>query len=190
MGPGLLRELRAEAERQRPGGGLGSRHGQPGDVLSRLAVSRQLREAVSGAVGVEVVPTYEAVYQYDGPGRLVAPHRDAAGYDLTFHMALVDSPSSVLEVFSGGGVLKRFGLAAGEGLVLRGREVLHGWTALSPDEQRTLIAIGFRVNGDDMPDNDDVKQGDEAEDEQVPDLDVTEESGEAVKGGVPTIIEG
>lgn len=150
-------------------------------------MSRQLREAVSAAVGVPVVPTYKAVYQYDGPGRVVAPHRDAAGYDFTFHMVLVDAPSSVLEAFSGDGVVERFGLAAGEGLVLRGREVVHGWTALAPDEQRTLVAVGFRANGDDMPDSDDVTQNDEAEDEdeQVPDLDVTDEAGEAVKGGIP-----
>ena len=40
-----------------------------------------------------------------------------------------------------------------------------------------------------MPDNDEIEQDDEA-DERVPDLDVTEETGEAVKGGVPTVIDG
>ena len=40
-----------------------------------------------------------------------------------------------------------------------------------------------------MPDNDEVEQDDEAggADERVPDLDVTDESAEAIKGGVPKV---
>jgi hypothetical protein len=44
-----------------------------------------------------------------------------------------------------------------------------------------------------MPDNDEVKADDENEEQdapRLPDLDVTDEAGQAVKGGVPTIIEG
>lgn len=43
-----------------------------------------------------------------------------------------------------------------------------------------------------MAENEAPEQDDEGEaaDEQVPDLDVTDESGESVKGGVPTVIDG
>jgi hypothetical protein len=137
LGGRLLAALVDEAGRQRP-------DGQPGDVLSRLAVSRQLREAVSAALGEPVVPTYDAVYQYHGPGHEVRPHRDKAGYPFVFHLTLEHegvasgSAGSVLDV---GG--ERTALPVGEGLVLRGRDVLHGWTVLGPNEHRTLIAVGF-----------------------------------------------
>lgn len=141
VGGRLFAALVDEARRQRP-------DGQPGDVLSRLAVSRQLREAVSAALGQPVVPTYEAVYQYHGPGHEVRPHRDKAGYPFVFHLTLEHegiasgSDGSVLEVFG-----ERTPLPPGDGLVLRGRDVLHGWTALGPNEHRILIAVGFEPAG-------------------------------------------
>lgn len=186
VGERLMAQLAAEAEQQRE---PGKSHGQPGDVLSRLAVSRQLREAVSEAVGVAVAPTYEAVYQYHSPDSRVLPHRDKAGYDMAFHMTL--DHIGVIEVFPDEGWPVRVRLAPGEGLVLRGRENEHGWTGLGPNEQRTLITIGFTTRGMNMADNDDTRterdedEGKEQADRRLPDLDVTEEGGQAVKGGIP-----
>ncbi|HVF74375.1 MAG TPA: hypothetical protein VM938_04955 [Acidimicrobiales bacterium] len=125
-------ELAAESERQRPDGG-------PGSVLRRLAVSRQLREAVSAAVGVEVVPTYNALYQYHDDSTRLRRHRDGPGYDLVFHLTVFhEAPASVLVVDD-----EAVSLAVGEGLVLRGQDVEHGWTPLAPGERRTLVAVGF-----------------------------------------------
>jgi hypothetical protein len=152
VGERLLAQLAAEALQQRPSDD-GRTYGQPGDVLSRLSVSRQLREAVSAAFGARLVPTYEAVYQYQPPGSSVAPHRDTAGYDLTFHMTLEHarpgngSQGSVLEVHGPEGC-NRIPLARAESLLFRGRELVHGWTPLADDEQRTLVAIGFQPAGD------------------------------------------
>jgi len=138
LGDQLLSALVAEAEQQRPGG-------RPGDVLSRLAVSRQLRESVGAAVGSPVVPTYAAVYQYHRPGAEVRPHRDGPGYDLVFHLTLAhEHPQSVLEVEGHDGGIP---LPPGHGLVLRGQAALHRWTPLAADERRTLIAVGFAEAG-------------------------------------------
>lgn len=195
MGGRLFADLLAEARSRRPEGD-GVTHGQPGDVLSRLAVSRQLREAVSGAVGVLLVPTYEAVYQYHGPGSEVRPHRDKTGYPFVFHMTLAHegvaagSEGSVLEALG-----ERTPLAPGECLVLRGGDTLHRWTALGSNEHRILIAVGFEPERKEatMPDDDNIERDDENEeqDEQrLPDLDVTDEAGQAIKGGIPTVIDG
>ena len=132
VGGRLLSELAAEGERQRPGG-------SPGDVLRRLAVSRQLREAVSAAVGEAMVPTYHALYQYHDEGTKLRRHRDGDGYDVVFHLTVFhEAPSSVLVVDE-----EAVSLAVGEGLVLRGQEVVHGWTPMAPGERRTLVAVGF-----------------------------------------------
>lgn len=181
VGGRLLGQLRAEARE--------ASDGEPGDVLRRLAVSRQLREAVSAAAGKPVVPTYQAVYQHHRPDTSVRPHKDKAGYDLVLHMTL--DCDAVLEVYRDGADAEpqRIPLAPGEALVLRGRQVLHGWSPTGPDEHRTLIAIGFHDKEHHMPDDDEPQreQDDAAEAERLPDLDVTDESGEAVKGGIPKI---
>lgn len=134
VGDRLLAELAVEAERQRP-------DGSPGPVLRRLAVSRQLREAVSAALGTEVAPTYNALYQYHEAGSPLRRHRDGPGYDLVFHLTVAhERPTSVLTVE---GCDDAVSLPPGEGLVLRGQDVVHGWAPLTPGERRTLVAVGF-----------------------------------------------
>lgn len=138
VGDRLLAELAAEAERQRP-------DGSPGPVLRRLAVSRQLREAVSAAIGTEVAPTYNALYQYHEADTRLRRHRDGPGYDVVFHLTVShDRPASVLTVEGHGDVA----LPPGESLVLRGQDVVHGWVPLTPGERRTLVAVGFTETGD------------------------------------------
>lgn len=134
LGDRLLAALVGEAEAQRP-------EGRPGDVLSRLAVSTQLREAVSAAAGEPLVSTYAARYQYHGPGMHQRPHRDGPGYDLVFHLTLAhEHPTSVLLVE---GRADPVALVPGHGLVLRGQDATHCWTPLADDERRTLLAVGF-----------------------------------------------
>jgi hypothetical protein len=61
-----------EARAARPAQATGARRttGDAGYVLAAVAVSRELREAVSDALGFDAVPTYRALYEYDGPGSL------------------------------------------------------------------------------------------------------------------------
>lgn len=138
VGDRLLAELAAEAEQQRP-------DGSPGPVLRRLAVSRQLREAVGEAIGTEVVSTYQALYQYHEAGTALRRHRDGPGYEIVFHLTVShDRPASVLCIEGHGDV----SLPPGDGLVLRGRDVVHGWVPLTPGERRTLVAVGFTDKGE------------------------------------------
>lgn len=135
VGDRLLTELAAESGRQRP-------DGSPGPLLRRLAVSRQVREAVSAAMGTDVVPTFNALYQYHEAGATLRRHRDGPGYDLVFHLTVLHlRPASVLTV---DGHDEPVALPPGHALVLRGQDVAHGWSPLGPHERRTLIAVGFR----------------------------------------------
>ena len=152
VGDELLDLLRAEAREQRPVQRQGRRSapGQAGRVLASLAVSRQLREAVSGAVGFEVAPTHDAVYQYDPPGSHVRTHVDTRAYPLVLHLLVEHTlprdgiPGSALLVhLPGRPGPTRVPLAAGEAVVLRGRGTIHSWEPLRDDEERTLIAVGF-----------------------------------------------
>lgn len=176
VGDRLLAELAAEAERQRP-------DGSPGPVLRRLAVSRQVREAVGEAVGTAVVPTYNALYQYHEADTRLRPHRDRAGYDIVFHLTVTHRrPASTLHIEGHGDVP----LPHGESLVLRGRDVLHGWAPLTPGERRTLVAVGFtdtrRDAMSDAPLNEDV-EGEDAEAAELEDLTPEGESADEVTGG-------
>lgn len=88
-----------------------------------------------------MVPTYAAVYQYHRPGMRQRPHHDGPGYDLVFHLTLThEHATSVLVVE---GVAEPVALPPGHALVLRGQEARHHWTALGPDEHRTMVAVGF-----------------------------------------------
>ena len=39
---------------------------------------------------------------------------------------------------------QRVRLEAGEAVALRGRGTIHSWEPMGPDEERTLLAIGFQ----------------------------------------------
>src|SRR5262249_23623080 len=87
----LLRRLVDEAHVQlSTASGLGAIRacGRAGDALSAVAVSRQLRETVSSALGFAVEPTYDALYEYDPPRSHVGTHLDADGYEIVFHLLL------------------------------------------------------------------------------------------------------
>ena len=153
VGDELLELLRAEARAHRPEQQLPGRRpapGRAGRTLASLAVSRQLREAVSDAVGFAVAPTHDAVYQYDPPGSHVRTHVDTRDYHLVLHLLVEHtlpadgSPgSALLAHLPGPPGPRRVPLAAGEAVVLQGRGTIHSWEPLRADEQRTLIAIGF-----------------------------------------------
>lgn len=148
----FFRRLVDEAHRQlasAPGGGASRAIGPAGDALAALAVSRQLREAVSRALGCAVVPTYDALYEYDPPGSRVRTHVDSGGYEIVVHLLLEhtarDAPGrSVLVAHLPKQPVTRIGLHAGEALALRGRGTIHAWQPLGDDERRILTAIGFR----------------------------------------------
>lgn len=157
LSPALLDLLRDEARAQLDGSGAGAsarRSTQPaGEVLSHVAVSRQLREAVSAAAGRPLTATFDALYEYDPPGSHVRTHLDAAGYEWTCHLLVehhrADAPGvSVLLAHRPDGTIERHTLHAGEAIVLRGRGTLHAWAPLGADERRTLIAVGFRDAGE------------------------------------------
>lgn len=150
----LLVHLLDEAGAQRPAGHgtSGRATARAGDVLAGLAVSRQLREAVGEALGVEVVPTYDAIYEYDSPGSHVRTHLDARHYEFVVHLLIAHTQppggaaASVLVTHHPGiGGPRRLRLLAGEAVVLRGRGTLHSWKALGEGEHRTLTAIGFEL---------------------------------------------
>jgi hypothetical protein len=152
VGDELLALLRDEAHRQRPEKQPGRRSapGQAGRVLARLAVSRQLRDAVSDAFGSAVTPTFDAVYQYDPPGSHVRTHVDTRDYELVVHLILDHvlpgdgSPGSALLVhLPGEPEPLRLPVAAGEAVALRGRSTIHSWEPLRDDEHRTMTATGF-----------------------------------------------
>ena len=120
-----------------------------GPALARLAVSRQLRTAVSQSVGFAVTPTYNAVYLADPPGSLVRPHIDKRGYDLTVHVVLThDLPpgstgTRLLIHRAGAAQPEPLRLHPGEAVVVRARATVHGWTRLAAGERRTMVGIGF-----------------------------------------------
>lgn len=146
----LLGLLVEEARTQIPERAGERRAGAPGEVLANLAVSRNLREAVSAAVGFAVVPTYSASYLYEPPGSHVRTHVDRRDYEVVFHLVLEHerpaggAPGSALVVHRpdepGPGRLE---LRPGEAVALRGRGTLHSWEPLAPDERRVLLAAGF-----------------------------------------------
>lgn len=154
----LFRSLIEESHRQIASSeGLGASRatGQAGDALAALAVSRQLRESVSRAVGFAVIPTYDALYEYDPPGSHVRTHVDSRDYEIVVHLLLEHTSSAsgggvsvLIAHLSGEAAPTRIGLHAGEALVLRGRGTLHSWQALGGDEHRILTAIGFRRERD------------------------------------------
>jgi hypothetical protein len=150
---GLLELLRAEAREQRPASS-GSRRpgpGAAGHALASLAVSGQLRGAVSGALGRSVAPTYDAVYQYDPPGSHVRTHVDTRGYELVVHLVLEHglprregrAESALVVHLPGRREPLRVPLGVGEAVVLHGRGTVHSWEPLADDEDRTMIAVGF-----------------------------------------------
>jgi hypothetical protein len=151
----LFRSLVAESRRQFPlaeGMSATRETGRPGDLLAALAVSRQLRECVSAALGFAVVPPYEAVYEYDPPGSHVRTHVDSRDYEIVFHLLLAhasslsDARQSTLIVhLPGERSPTRIALSPGDAVVLHGRGTIHSWQALRDDERRTLIAVGFRT---------------------------------------------
>jgi NAD(P)H-dependent FMN reductase len=118
-----------------------------GDALAALAVSRQLREAVSLALGFDAVPTYDALYEFDSPDSQVGVHVDGRGYDIVVHLLLEHSGGGRSELIAhlpSATTAARVELRVGEALVLRGRGTLHSWRALGGDERRILTAIGFK----------------------------------------------
>ena len=154
VGDDRLALLVAEARAQMPEHSGGARRtvGNAGDALAALAVSRELREAVSAALGFAVVPTYDAVYEYDPPGSRVRTHVDARDFEIVVHLLLEqastrgDGGESVLVAHRPGAESpERLRLRPGESVVLRGRGTLHCWEPLGPDERRSLTAIGFQT---------------------------------------------
>jgi hypothetical protein len=122
----------------------------PGDVLAALAVSRQLATVVNDALSFDVVPTYDALYEYDPPGGRVRTHVDSRDFEIVFHL-LVEQPSPAGEEAESVLVVhrplerepSRLRLRAGEAVVLRGRGTIHSWEPLGSEETRTLVAVGF-----------------------------------------------
>jgi hypothetical protein len=152
IGDSLLGQLVGESLAQRPEEEGGDRRqvGAAGSVLAGLAVSRQLREAVGEALGLVLVPTYDAVYLYDPPRGHVRTHVDADDYEIVVHVVLEHTPpsggsaGSALVVHEPGRPEPtRLLFAPGDAVVLRGRGTIHSWEALGADERRTLTAIGF-----------------------------------------------
>lgn len=147
----LLDSLISEAHHQKPEVGAGVRAiGPAGDLLAGLAASRQLREALSASLGFRVVPTYDAMYEYDPPGSHVRTHLDAAAFEFTFHLLLEQKSegrehASVLIVHVHREALpRRLEVRPGEAVVLAGRGTIHSWAPLGNDEFRILTAIGFK----------------------------------------------
>ncbi len=126
------------------------RAGEAGRVLASLAVSGKLRDAVGKALGFPVASTHRAVYLYDTPGSHVQTHVDTEEYSVVFHLVLEHSgpaggPRSALVVHGPGDkVGRRIAVPPGEAVALQGRGMIHSWEPMGADEQRTLIAVGFR----------------------------------------------
>jgi len=157
IGPGLLTELATEAHTTLAAGPDGVRaFGLAGPVLARLAVSRQLGDALCAGLGFKVTSTYDAIYVSDPPGSRNVPHVDARGCELTFVLSLEHTVppgggdgSALLVHRAGERAPQRLALPPGEALVLRGRGTLHNWEPLAPGERRTLLQVGFNPTGAD-----------------------------------------
>ena len=152
----LLRKIAREAHERRPEGETGGRTtGAAGDVLAGLVVSRQLREAISRAVGTPVVPTYDALYEFDSGASEVGLHLDAEGYELTFHLLVehsdgdLPSGSTLIAHDARATSAQHFVLRPGDAIVIGGRGTFHSWAPLGPGESRVLVAAGFRRGDDD-----------------------------------------
>ena len=121
-----------------------------GDVLAALSVSRQLREAVSAALGVAVEPTYDALYEYDEAGAEVHTHLDARGWEIVVHLLVEHEAgdggapvSTLVAHLPGAAAPVLVEVRPGEAVALLGRGTLHSWRPLGAGERRTLTAIGF-----------------------------------------------
>lgn len=63
-----------------------------GATLARLAVSRQLRDELTRALGAAVAPAHDAIYEFDPPGSHVRPHVDGRHYPIVFHLVVHHDP--------------------------------------------------------------------------------------------------
>jgi hypothetical protein len=143
----LLEVLAAEARAGLPRSPGARRAVVPsGRMLTNVARSRKLRDAVSAALEIAVAPTGNAVYEYDPPRSHVATHVDSRSYELVVHLVIEHGGPGVSElVVHRPDALEpdRVALRAGEGVALRGRGTIHSWRPLGDDEDRLLAAIGF-----------------------------------------------
>ena len=117
-----------------------------GRMLTNVALSRKLRDAVSTALELAVAPTGNAVYEYDPPRSHVATHVDSRSYEIVFHLVIEHGGPGVSELVvhrPDAPEPDRVTLRAGEGVALLGRGTLHSWRPLGVDEDRLLAAIGF-----------------------------------------------
>jgi hypothetical protein len=150
---GLVREAREKLP-ERPGDGE-RLYAVAGPLLARLAVSRQLKDALRAAYGAALEPSYDAVYMYDPPGSHVRTHVDNRAYELIWHLVLEHTlPADG----SGGSALvthppdstraDRLALAPADSVLLHGRGTLHSWQPLRAGERRTLIGVGYTPHPD------------------------------------------
>ena len=146
----VFERLLDEARATRPADSDARRSiGQAGPELEALAMSDQLRDAVSGALGHSVTATGDALFEFDPPGSHVRTHVDSRDYEIVYHLLLEHaSPrgggeSVLIAHLPGANAPRRLPLKPGESLVLRGRGTIHSWKALRDDERRILIAVGF-----------------------------------------------
>ena len=144
------RLLELLAEEAKSAGRRVDRAGEAGRYLASLAVSRKLCDAVGTAVGIPPAPTHRAVYLYDIPESHVKTHVDTHEYEVVFHLILDhvtpdgDEGSALVVHRVGEAEPHRVRLQPGEAVALRGRGTIHSWEPMGPDEERSLLAIGFQ----------------------------------------------
>jgi hypothetical protein len=147
----LLESMRLEARAQlaQAPSSPKRRVAEAGQLLSHLAVSRKLQQAIGEALGGPIRPSLRATYLYDPPGSHVQTHLDAREFEITYHLVLdhtipTGSPgSALLAHLPGQSDPVRAALVPGDSVALRGRGTLHSWEPLAADEHRTLVAVAW-----------------------------------------------
>jgi hypothetical protein len=80
----------------------------------------------------------------------VKTHVDTHEYEVVFHLILDhvtpdgDEGSALVVHRVGEAEPHRVRLQPGEAVALRGRGTIHSWEPMGPDEERSLLAIGFQ----------------------------------------------
>jgi hypothetical protein len=145
-----LAKLKGETARGRARGRFASGM-RPGPAGRELAVDRRLMKAVGKALGLSVVPGYEARYNfYTRDGDYFWPHPDDPEYAVNVlicldHKRPARGTGSALLAYRPDGSVERYELAPGSALAIEARGLVHAREPMRRGERLTMLSIAVNA---------------------------------------------
>ena len=142
----LQRETSQGRTRGREASGM-----RPGPAGRALAVDPRLMKAVGKALGLSVVPGYEARYNFYGrDGDYFWPHPDDPEYAVNVlvcldHKRPASGAGSALLAYRPDGSVERYELAPGSALALEARGLVHAREPMRRGERMTMLSIAVNA---------------------------------------------